>query len=164
MKEIYLLLGSNIGDRQTQLTKAIDALKHPDLEVVGQSSLYETAAWGKTDQAAFLNQVIQCSTNMSPQALLEHCQTAERELGRERFELWGPRSIDIDILYYEQESHNVHGLIIPHAGIALRRFTLVPLVELAPDFLHPLLGQTNSELLEICPDELEVKPFEESVN
>ena len=159
MKEIYLLLGSNIGDRSGQLENAINAISHPDLDVGLCSKVYETSAWGKTDQSAFLNQVIQCHTDMQPIDLLVHCQAVERLLGRERFELWGPRTIDIDILYYDNESCNTEGLIIPHAGIALRRFTLIPLAEIAPKFYHPVLGLTNEHLLDICPDELEVLPY-----
>ncbi|MEQ9298917.1 MAG: 2-amino-4-hydroxy-6-hydroxymethyldihydropteridine diphosphokinase [Cyclobacteriaceae bacterium] len=159
MKEIYLLLGSNIGDRSTQLSKAVSALDHPNLKVNITSKLYETAAWGKTDQASFLNQVLKCESDFSPLELLGHCQDVEKALGRERFELWGPRTIDIDILYFGQESHNTKSLIIPHPGIALRGFTLAPLSEIAPEFKHPLLGLTNEQLLEICPDQLEVLPY-----
>ncbi len=163
MKEIYLLLGSNIGDRSKQLAKATSAISHPNLEVSLCSQVYETAAWGKTDQSPFLNQVIQCHTNMGPVDLLAHCQAVERLLGRERFELWGPRTIDIDILYYDNEIYNSEGLIIPHAGIALRRFTLVPLAEIAPKFSHPVLGLTNEHLLDICPDELEVLSYSSQI-
>lgn len=157
MKEIYLLLGSNIGDRSEQLNKAVSSLSNHRLKVVKTSSIYETAAWGKTDQAAFLNQVICCHTDLSPLDLLHHCQGVEKELGRERFELWGPRTMDIDILYYGQEVHNLKDLTVPHPGIALRAFTLIPLAELAPKFRHPLLGMNNQQLLEICPDKLEVR-------
>jgi 2-amino-4-hydroxy-6-hydroxymethyldihydropteridine diphosphokinase len=163
MKEIYLLLGSNIGDRSSQLSKAVSSLSHPNLKVILTSGIYETAAWGNTDQSAFLNQVVQARSDLSPMELLHHCQSVEKELGRERFELWGPRTIDIDILYYGEESHNVKDLIIPHPGIALRGFTLVPLVEIAPDFNHPVLGMNNQQLLEICPDELEVLPYLSSI-
>ncbi len=159
MKEIYLLLGSNIGDRSTQLHRAVSALDHPNLKIRAASKIYETAAWGKTDQASFLNQVIECECNFSPEELLLHCQNVEKSLGRERFELWGPRTIDIDILYFGNESHNTKSLIIPHPGIALRGFTLAPLAEIAPKFKHPLLGLTNEQLLEICPDQLEVLPY-----
>lgn len=159
MKEIYLLLGSNIGDRENQLKRAVEALARPELKILNTSDIYETAAWGKTDQSAFLNQVVHCESRYTPAELLEHCQSVEKTLGRERYERWGPRTIDIDILYYGREVHNERHLLIPHPGIALRGFTLVPLAALAPRFVHPILGLSNQQLLDICPDPLTVKPY-----
>lgn len=127
--------------------------------VVMHSPVYETAAWGVTDQPDFLNQVLMVRTELEPEVLLDTVLGIERSLGRERIQRWGSRLIDIDILYYGQTVLNTPRLALPHPWLHRRRFVLVPLVDLAPDFVHPILGKTNAELLATLPDEGEVRPY-----
>ena len=128
-----------------------------EIEVEQTSSIYETAAWGKTDQQNFLNQVIEISTNLSSTALLERILAIEKQIGRIRKEMWGERIIDIDILYYANEVIKSQRLVIPHPYLHERRFTLEPLHEIAPNFVHPVFNKTTSSLLNECKDRLEVK-------
>jgi 2-amino-4-hydroxy-6-hydroxymethyldihydropteridine diphosphokinase len=139
------------------LNSAKDEIKKSVGLVAEESAIYQTAAWGKTDQPDFYNQVLLLQTTMSPEALLLHLQQIEKKLGRERKEKWGARIIDIDILYFGKTVLNTPDLLIPHPAIALRRFTLVPLVEIAPHFVHPVLKKTNLVLLQECVDVLAVK-------
>jgi len=143
-----LLLGSNVGNREKYLTRAWIEMQAHEIEIVQWSSIYETKAWGKTDQADFLNQTLSINTTYSPLELLNKLQGVENKLGRKRTEKWGPRRIDIDILYYENLSLSVEELTIPHPEIANRRFTLVPLSEMIPDHIHPKYNKTNRHLLE----------------
>ena len=156
MPTIYILLGGNIGDRIHHLSEARRLIAEQCGEVTATSSIYETKAWGVTNQPDFLNQVIIISSDLEAAALLGKLETIEIELGRERHQRWHERTIDIDILYYNQEVIDTENLKVPHPQIAFRRFTLIPLAELSPDWVHPELGKTQSELLETCPDELEV--------
>ena len=156
-EQVFLLLGTNEGDRLTNLHVVKDEIKKSVGLVVEESAIYQTAAWGKTDQPDFYNQVLLLQTTMSPEALLLHLQQIEKKLGRERKEKWGARIIDIDILYLGKTVLNTPDLLIPHPAIALRRFTLVPLVEIAPHFVHPVLKKTNLVLLQECVDVLAVK-------
>lgn len=153
---IYLLLGTNLGNRQENLIQARVSIAAKCGFLLKTSNIYETAAWGKTDQPAFLNQVIALETSLNPKSLLSCVLQIEQELGRVRSEKWGERIIDIDILYYEDTIHHSTDLVIPHPGIAKRRFVLEPLSEIAPDFLHPILLKTSLVLLAECPDELTV--------
>ncbi|HEY4651784.1 MAG TPA: 2-amino-4-hydroxy-6-hydroxymethyldihydropteridine diphosphokinase, partial [Pontibacter sp.] len=127
--------------------------------IVGASALYETAAWGKTDQPSFLNQVLETATTLSPEQVLQTINQIEHELGRERLVHWGARVIDIDILFYDNLVQQTQRLTIPHPQLHLRRFTLLPLHQLAPNLIHPVLRQTISQLLEHCPDVLEVSMY-----
>lgn len=156
-EQVFLLLGSNEGDRLINLHVVKDEIKKSVGLVAEESAIYQTAAWGKTDQPDFYNQVLLLQTTISPEALLLHLQQIEKKLGRERKEKWGARIIDIDILYFGKTVLNTPDLLIPHPGIALRRFTLVPLVEIAPHFVHPVLKKTNLVLLQECVDILAVK-------
>lgn len=158
---IYLLLGSNKGNRAENLRKA--RLKiHEEIGMIMESSkVYQTMAWGKTDQQDFYNQVIRVSAALNPDDLLKALSGIEHQLGRDRNEKWGSRTIDIDILFYRHEVINKKDLIIPHPGIVHRRFTLIPLNEIAPGFLHPLMKKTISELLKDCEDSLGVSLAEE---
>ncbi|UXE67015.1 MAG: 2-amino-4-hydroxy-6-hydroxymethyldihydropteridine diphosphokinase [Chryseotalea sp. WA131a] len=156
-EQVFLLLGTNDGNRMANLNSAKDEIKKSVGLVVEESAIYQTAAWGKTDQPDFYNQVLLLQTTMSPEALLLHLQQIEKKLGRERKEKWGARIIDIDILYFGKTVLNTPDLLIPHPAIALRRFTLVPLVEIAPHFVHPVLKKTNLVLLQECVDVLAVK-------
>jgi 2-amino-4-hydroxy-6-hydroxymethyldihydropteridine diphosphokinase len=157
--EIYLLLGSNMGNRIAFLAKAIEKLIANGIEVEQTSAIYETAAWGLQDQATFLNQLLKVRTHLAPDALLKQTQCIEQYAQRQRKQHWGPRTLDIDILYYNQAVINSPSLNIPHPRIAERRFCLVPLVELAPQFIHPVLQKTNFTLLEECQDSLAVTIF-----
>ncbi|RNI29260.1 2-amino-4-hydroxy-6-hydroxymethyldihydropteridine diphosphokinase [Rufibacter latericius] len=158
MNQLFLLLGSNLGDRVFYLTEAADRLSALFGKTAQKSKLYETAAWGLEDQPSFLNQVLVFNTGFSPRVVLALTQRIEQELGRIRKERWGARVIDIDVLFYGQQVINTPELHLPHPQLHLRRFTLAPLAEVAPDFMHPVLQKTIIQLLEECPDPLEVKP------
>ncbi len=158
-KNIFLLLGSNLGDRQRNLLLAKRSIEALAGKIIMQSSIYETEAWGKTDQEAFLNQVIEIDSQYTPQVLLSLLLRIEIDLGRERKEKWGPRIIDLDILFCGDEIISTTDLTLPHPAIAERRFTLIPLVEIAPNFIHPKLKKSCRQLLEECQDLLEVKLF-----
>lgn len=156
-EQVFVLLGTNEGDRLANLNTAKDEIKKTIGLIVKESAVYQTAAWGKTDQPDFYNQVLMLQTTMSPEAILLHLQQIEKKLGRVKKEKWGARIIDIDILYFGKTVLNTPDLLIPHPAIALRRFTLMPLVEIAPHFVHPVLKRTNLMLLEECEDALAVK-------
>ena len=151
MSIVFLSLGSNMGDRQANLAEAVGILSEK-MRLLRQSSLYETAAWGYTEQADFLNQVVQFETNLKPLPLLNFLKKTEVEIGRVENFRYGPRLIDIDILFYDDLIRNTKKLQIPHPRIAERAFVLVPLNEIAPDFVHPLLGKTITEMLAEVPE------------
>lgn len=161
MSGIYLLLGSNIGRRLKNLDRAKELIVSNGITIKKESQIYETAAWGNEDQEAFLNQVIEIETKKSPQRLLQITQLIENEMGRVRYEKWGKRLIDIDILYFDDLIFQENDLSLPHPGIADRRFTLVPLVEIASEMVHPVLEKTQAELLSVCEDQLEVSVFDQ---
>ncbi|OJV18493.1 MAG: 2-amino-4-hydroxy-6-hydroxymethyldihydropteridine diphosphokinase [Dyadobacter sp. 50-39] len=150
--QVFLLLGSNLGDRPQVLAAARESIARQAGSIDGQSAVYETAPWGITDQPAFLNQVLEISTSLLPEDLLRVILNIEHDLGRVRYERWGARVIDIDILYYGQTVMDSARLTLPHPRIQDRRFVLAPLTEIAPDFVHPLLQKTSASLLEQCPD------------
>lgn len=127
--------------------------------ILYSSKVYETAAWGIEDQPDFLNQVITLNTHIDPQSLLEKLLSIETALGRQRKVKWGERIIDLDILFYGDEVIDDEHLTVPHPGIPSRRFTLLPLQEIAPKLIHPTLNKTIEELLAECPDKLEVWPY-----
>lgn len=154
---VFLLTGSNLGDLEANLAKAATLIAQDCGTIVQRSSLYQTAAWGKQDQNDFLNQVLQIKTSHTAESLLAQVLAIEQDMGRVRKEKWGERLIDIDILYVNQNIVNTSKLQVPHPGIALRRFVLEPLTEIAPDFIHPLLLKSNQELLVSCTDPLVVK-------
>lgn len=160
MDKVILLLGSNQGDRMELLLAAKDSINRDIGKVVQLSSVYETAAWGREDLPAHLNQVLVVETTFTPEAILEIIHRIENALGRERHERWGIRSIDIDILYYNESVYKSDSLIIPHPRIQDRRFTLVPLCEILPQMIHPVFQCTNMELLDSCADTLPVSLFE----
>ncbi len=155
-EDIYLLLGTNLGNRLNNLTRAQQYLEESAGKIIKRSSVYETKAWGKSNQPDFLNQVIILQSHLNPGQLLDQIHTIENQLGRIRKEKWGERFIDIDILYYKSEVTQLPHLTIPHPEIQNRRFTLVPLCEIASNFIHPVLNKTQLALLETCTDHLPV--------
>ncbi len=147
MKVVYLSLGSNVGDRETHLTRARERLDRDGIRLVRASSVYETEPRDFADQGWFLNQVVEVETGLFPKQLLERTQKIERALGRTPTHPKGPRTIDIDILLYGDTIISVPGLEIPHERLADRRFVLEPLAELAPELRHPRTGSAVTEML-----------------
>lgn len=156
MHTSFLLLGSNVGDRLGWLAFAIQKLGDAVGEIQRASQLYQTEPWGNPDQQAFINQALEVTTHLSPKALLSRIRDIEDEAGRDRTVQWGPRTLDIDILLYENLVVDTRDLTIPHPRMALRRFVLKPLSEIAGNVIHPVLDISISELLEVCPDHSEV--------
>jgi 2-amino-4-hydroxy-6-hydroxymethyldihydropteridine diphosphokinase len=156
METAFLLIGGNMGDRRSFLDAAIREIGLHAGNPVAVSSIYETAAWGPEEQPAFLNQAVRLETELPPRQLLDVLLTSEERLGRIRQVRYGPRTIDMDILFYGSSVISEEGLHIPHPQIPFRRFVLEPLAELAPGWIHPGLNQTVAELLEQCTDPLEV--------
>ncbi|MEK5230297.1 2-amino-4-hydroxy-6-hydroxymethyldihydropteridine diphosphokinase [Lysinibacillus sp. FSL K6-0232] len=150
MKDVYLSIGTNMGDRYDNLQQAIALLKQEKaIELVRISSVYETAAVGYTDQADFLNIAVHLKTNKSSAEMLQLCQSIEQELGRVREFRWGPRIIDLDILLYNHENIETESLIVPHPRMYERAFVLVPLVEITPTPLGKQLQQAHHELQQL---------------
>ena len=156
MNIAYLLIGGNLGDRFANLNIA-QKLIHQKLGIISQtSSIYETAAWGYTAQPDFLNQAVCIETSYNAFELLLQILKLEKEMGRTRDLSMGPRIIDIDIIYFNNEILNDTTLIVPHPKITDRRFVLLPMVEIAPDYIHPILLKSNTILLKECGDSLAV--------
>jgi 2-amino-4-hydroxy-6-hydroxymethyldihydropteridine diphosphokinase len=158
-KQAYLLIGGNIGDRQKYLRDATLMINTVVGEVTRTSSIYETAAWGLEDQSFFLNQVLEVKTSLEPADLLSAILNIEEQMGRKRSIKFGPRTIDIDILFYNQKVVKSEKLTIPHPEIQNRKFALVPMNEIAPGLIHPVMNKTISELLGACTDPLDVNKF-----
>jgi len=159
MNIVYLLTGGNVGNRQQYLENAALLIETACGKITRRSAVYETAAWGKTDQAAFLNQALELSTLLDPGELMKALLLIEQKTGRERSEKYGPRTIDIDILLFNSAIVQSVLVTISHPQMANRRFVLVPLNEIAAGYMHPVLKKTVSQLLAICPDTLPVKKF-----
>jgi 2-amino-4-hydroxy-6-hydroxymethyldihydropteridine diphosphokinase len=157
MNKVFLLIGGNMGDRLQNLHQAIALISAACGPVIQQSAVYETAAWGKTDQAAFLNQALLLTTLLTPQELITTILSVEEQMGRRRMERNGPRVIDIDIIFYNDLVMHEPHLTIPHPQLQNRRFVLAPLHEIAPEFVHPVFHKTIDELLKECKDELAVE-------
>jgi 2-amino-4-hydroxy-6-hydroxymethyldihydropteridine diphosphokinase len=156
MNKVFLLIGGNIGDRMANLAMAVEFIEKYLGKMFQISSIYETAAWGNTHQADFLNQAICIKTSLSPNDLMTQILLIEQKMGRERNIPLGPRTIDIDILYYNDAIVENEQVTIPHPRISERKFVLYPLVEIAPDWIHPSLLKTNTALLKECGDSLAV--------
>lgn len=157
MNTVYLLTGGNLGDKATTLQKAIKLIAEQVGKIEKISSIYETKAWGVKNQPDFYNQVIQLETKLAPLAVLMAIQSIEIQLGRTERQKWHSRIIDIDILYYGDQFIGTDVLRVPHSQMHNRNFTLHPLNEIAPDFVHPVLKKTTKQLLEECKDDLPVK-------
>src|SRR5215211_2793940 len=151
MKEhtAYLALGTNLGDRLANLKQAISALT-PQMEVQTKSQVYETPPWGYEDQPKFLNQVIKAQTYLEPEALLKHLKRLEVALGRKASFQNGPRLIDIDLLFYDDLVLNQPSLVIPHPRLHERGFVLLPLMDIAPDLVHPIHKKSVREMAAQC--------------
>lgn len=158
-KGIYILLGSNLGNREQNLGLALNKISTDVGRILAQSSIYQSEPWGISQQSQFLNQVVEVNSRNDPQQVLQKLLGIETELGRERLEKWGPRTIDLDILFFNDRVIQTENLIVPHPGIPMRRFVLVPLCEIAPNFFHPLLEKTCQQILKECTDTLKVSPY-----
>lgn len=159
MDRAYLLIGGNIGNRESNFTIAREYIEQYCGPVIRSSSLYETAAWGKTDQPSFLNQALEVETELDAAHLMKQVLEIEKIMGRERKEKYGPRVIDIDILLFNDGQYDLPFLKIPHPEMQNRRFALTPLAEIAGELRHPVLQKTIGQLLKECPDKLEVKKY-----
>lgn len=159
MNIAYLLTGGNMGDRPENLRLAVRAIEERAGHIQQSSGLYQTAAWGKTDQPDFLNQALCLHTPLDAHQLLHELLTIEKELGRVRLEKYGARLIDIDIIFFNNAIISEPHLKLPHPFMQERRFVLAPMAEIAPKLIHPVLNKTVAELLAICPDKLQVKKF-----
>jgi 2-amino-4-hydroxy-6-hydroxymethyldihydropteridine diphosphokinase len=146
------MIGGNIGNRLDNLENARNSINIQCGPIQKQSSIFETEAWGMKDQPAFYNQALCIKTALSPQDLMAMLLAIEVSMGRERLIPLGPRTIDLDIIYYNQTIIESPGLIIPHPRLALRNFVLAPLIEIAPDFEHPILKKTNFQLYQASTD------------
>ncbi|MBA2177018.1 2-amino-4-hydroxy-6-hydroxymethyldihydropteridine diphosphokinase [Halobacillus locisalis] len=154
MSTAFVALGSNLSKREEYLSEAIDLLDgHEAIRVSKRSSVYETEPVGYVDQQDFLNMVVQVETSLSADQLLDQCQQIEQELGRKRIVEWGPRTIDLDILLFDDEHMTKEHLTVPHPHMHERAFVMVPLVDVAPTIQIPALHQTAQEILDGLPDE-----------
>ena len=157
--EVVLCLGGNKGEREKLLFRAIESL-NDHFQLVQVSKIYESEAWGGVAQGNFLNQIAIVSTALSALEVLEVIQQIELDLGRKREDHWGNRTMDIDILYFGREIISEQSIKIPHPYLQERRFVLVPLAEILPDFKNPKTGKTSLEMLEECQDESWVELYQ----
>jgi 2-amino-4-hydroxy-6-hydroxymethyldihydropteridine diphosphokinase len=157
MNNVFLLLGSNLGNRRHFLQEAIKLIEQQVAPVIKISSIYETQSWGKTDAPDYLNQVVVIETAISAREVLRQILAIELILGRRREEKWGSRTIDIDILFYGTKIINEEGLHVPHPELHKRRFTLEPLAEIAPDLVHPAINKSILLIKNELKDSLIVK-------
>ncbi|ANQ48489.1 2-amino-4-hydroxy-6-hydroxymethyldihydropteridine diphosphokinase [Flammeovirga sp. MY04] len=160
MSSIILLLGANLGNKLDTLSNAVNFIQDEIGDVKLVSHIYETAAWGKEDQPSYYNQTLCVESDISPEELILITQKIENKLGRVRKEKWGARIIDIDILFYNDIIIDQPNLKVPHPFIQERRFTLEPLTEIIPEFIHPVLNLSISQLLLQCNDPLPVKKLQ----
>ncbi len=160
MAKVLFLIGGNLGNREEILQKTVERIGDEVGKVTQLSSIYETAPWGFSHEQNFLNQVVAAETNLPPAAVLDKTQRIELELGRKRKKnRYSERTIDIDILFYDLEIMTTERLEVPHPRIAERKFALIPLNEIAGNLIHPVFNKRISDLLQVCPDELEVTKY-----
>lgn len=157
-EKIVLILGGNKGDRNGLLASAVEAVSELG-EITAKSKIYETEAWGGVAKGPFLNQIVEIETTYSPFEILSFIQKIEIDLGRKRDEHWGDRTMDIDIIYFGGQVIETAELKIPHPYLSERKFVLIPLVEILPDFVHPVSRKNSLEMLDECTDRSEVKGF-----
>ena len=153
------MIGGNLGDRMQNLETARQLIDEHCGTITNTSSIYETEAWGINDQPAFLNQVVELETKYNAKQLIRRILKTEKHMGRVRKEKYGPRIIDIDILLFNSEILDLSNLKVPHPELQNRRFALLPLAEIAPDLIHPVLNKSIVQLLKECNDELDVKKY-----
>lgn len=156
MNKVYLLIGGNMGDRMANLAAAKKWISQEIGEVQKTSSIYETAPWGNPNQPHFLNQALLITSDDDANVIMDKLLAIEAKMGRKRAILWGPRTIDLDIIYYNDEIISNQLITIPHPKLAERKFVLMPLAEIAPTFIHPIFLKTNQVLLKECGDSLPV--------
>lgn len=159
MIKTYLLLGSNMGNREDFLSKALTEINASIGKITKKSKIYQTEPWGEKEQEDFLNIAVEVETKLKPKKILEKIHEIEKLLDREETYKWGPREIDIDILFYGEEMISEMDLTIPHPFIHERKFTLIPLAEIAPELYHPIMGANIMDLLLECEDQSEVLEF-----
>lgn len=164
MHKAYLLLGTNLGDKLAHLQQAQQQIQTLCGKVYSQSSIYETAAWGVTNQPSFYNQVLVIETTLLPEILMQTLLSIEEKLGRVRTIKFGPRTIDIDILLIDDLTNNSDLLQLPHPALPQRKFALLPLAEVAPNLFHPVEKKTISQLLQTCTDTLDVQKITTTAN
>lgn len=158
MSKVFLLFGSNLGNRKNTITRATAIIERRIGTIIKNSAFYESEPWGFENENSFINQLVIYDTLKMPFEILDNIKETENELGRVRTKVqFSSRTIDIDILYYETEIIREKNLIIPHPGIKERKFALEPLVEIEPEFKHPVFNKTNQELLDLCEDNSWVK-------
>ena len=164
MKTAYLLIGVNLGNRAAYLQKARELIQQFCGNIVHYSSIYETAAWGITDQPAFFNQALLLETSLAPENLMLELLEIEKTMGRKRTIKMGPRIIDLDILLIGDLIMHTDLLTLPHPALPVRRFALLPLAEIAPGLMHPVSGKSIGQLLEECTDPLDVQKKSTTAN
>jgi 2-amino-4-hydroxy-6-hydroxymethyldihydropteridine diphosphokinase len=153
MAIVYLGIGSNLGDKKDNCLIAVERLSATGISVIKRSALYETRPWGVTDQPDFVNMAVEARTSMSPQELLGILKEIEIGMGRKAGSRWGPRLIDLDLLLYDDQIIQSEILVVPHPLLNKREFVLLPLSEIAPDVVHPVLQKKIIELKEMLCDE-----------
>ncbi len=156
MENVYLIIGGNLGNRESNLQKALNLISVSIGNIIKKSSIYQTDAWGNTNQPKFLNQVILCETALTPQQVLTQIHGIETIFQRIKLEKWGSRTMDVDILFYNDCIIDEPNLKIPHPLLTQRRFVMVPLLEIAPQLIHPILKTNITKLYNNCNDNLEV--------
>ena len=154
MNKAYLLIGGNMGDRLANLENARAAIQEQVGNILSNSSIYETAAWGMENQAAFLNQALLIDTPFEAIELLENLLKIEKAMGRIRNQPLGPRTIDLDIIFFNDQILDTENLTIPHPHMQKRNFVLTPLNEIVPDYIHPIFKKSINQLLKGCTDQL----------